>query len=189
MKTYKIDLSLKGIKGLEDAIDNIDKLLDEDAFMPYLEEGCKDIYLGMCEMNLPIANEPDIQEKYMAGFQHEIDDNSVILSNDSSITISEVDMSPEKKQKYPPELSLAKIVEYGIGYSAQDSQYKGQIEDWQLDVNNHGAKGWYFKDGNGNIIWTDGFEGKFIFYKTKENIMQNADLILQKYVDNRLSGE
>lgn len=188
MKTYNFDLLNNGAKEFEGYIESIKKVLLSDEFKEFLLNKCRITLENICSMNIPITNhyEPDIENNYMAGMKTEIGEDYILLYNDSTIDINSKNMSETTKAKYPAQLSLAKIVEYGIGAEGANSVYQSQVEGWDYDVNNHGSKGWYYKDDSGNIYWTDGFKGCFIFYKLVENVEEFIGDWIVEYLQNNL---
>ena len=94
-------------------------------------------------------------------------------------------MKETTKANYPAQLSLAKIVEYGIGYTGMRTD-QTEVEDWEYDVNNHGYRGWYYEDSNGQIHWTNGFEGRLIFLNLKKAILNNIEKWINEYIEMKL---
>ena len=104
-----------------------------------------------------------------------IEDDTIILYNNSKIDISSKNMKETTKANYPAQLSLAKIVEYGIGYTGDLKTDKTEVEDWEYDV-----------DDSGQTVWTNGFEGRLIYYKLQNNIKQNIGKWIKEYVELKL---
>lgn len=122
---------------------------------------------------------------YMNSMKTEIDGSTIYLYNDSEIDTSTKIISPEKRANYPLKLSLAKIVEYGIGYTGFINPLPIQV-DWQYDVNDHGYKGWYYTDKSGKTFWTNGFEGRLVFLKLLYWIRDNAANIIAEYLNENM---
>ena len=185
MKTYNVDiLSETDLDSVDKMLYKLENLFDDNKFKEFLLNKSKKLLKNICEMNLPIESEASpIQNDYMNNMKTEITDDSIILYNDSVINIDEKNMSETTKAKYPAQLSLAKIIEFGIGYSGSQSILTSEAEDWEYDVNNHGVEGWYYKDDAGNIHWTNGFEGRFIFFKLAENIKQYIGDWIAEYIE------
>ena len=187
MKTYEVDiLDAAQLSDYADALLRISKALDSKEFREFLLAKIKATMDNICDANFPIENEnASMQTEYMSKMDYKIDyeEDCIIVSNNSVINIDEKDMKATTKARYPAQLSLAKIVEYGIGYSGSNSPYKSQVEDWEYDVRNHGSNGWYYKDEGGNIVWTDGFQGRFIFFKLVENVKEYIGDWIEEYIE------
>lgn len=184
---YRVDiLSEAQLTEYQEVLLRISKALESKELKDFLANKILITLNNICEMNFPIENEnPNIKEKYMSGIGYEIkyEDDCIIVYNDSVINIEEKNMKPTTKARYPAQLSLAKIVEYGIGIVGSQSMYANLAEDWEYDVRNHGSNGWFYKDDNGNIVWTDGFRGRFIFYKLVENVKEFASQWIEEYIE------
>lgn len=187
MKTYEVDiLNSAQLTEYQDALLRISKALESEELKQFLLVKIKATMDNICQMSFPIEHEdPKIQEDYQSGMGYEIsnDEDCIIVYNNSVIDINYKNMKPTTKARYPAQLSLAKIIEYGIGYSGSQSPYSNQVEDWEYDVRNHGSNGWFYKDDSGNIVWTDGFKGRFIFYKLAENVKENVGQWLEEYIE------
>ncbi len=190
MKTYNVDILSDGdLDSVDKMLYKLENLFDDMKFKEFLLDKSKKLLKNICEMNLPIPSENSIDiNKYLKneGMKGKIDGDSIIFYNDSEIDINEKNISETTKAKYPAQLSLAKIIEFGIGYTGSQSILTSEAEDWEYDVNNHGANGWYYKDDSGNIYWTNGFEGRFIFFKLAENIKQYIGDWIAEYIDKEL---
>ena len=100
-------------------------------------------------------------------------------------------MSEETKANYPGmTLSLAKLVEYGMGYTGLTSTpNQEEVEDWEYDVNNHGYTGWYYYDNDGERYWTNGFAGRMVFYQLKQHTEQKIfDWIAEYWVQESIKS-
>lgn len=189
MKTYEINLfDDNAAKQFSYITLNMVKMFESDKFKQFLLEKCKKVLDAICDMSFPVENEPSsIQADYMSGMGYTIEDDTIILYNESEINVEEKNISETTKAKYPAQLSLAKIIEYGIGYTgAQSSIAKSEVEDWEYDKNKHSVNGWYYKDDAGNIIWTNGFAGRFIFYKLRIQVEDYIDDWILEYIEKEM---
>ena len=123
---------------------------------------------------------------YLSSMGMEIRDNAIYLYNDAVIDdIPSRVSDPEKLANYPLKLSLAKIVEYGIG----NYGFVRPLDiapNWQYDMNDNGRAGWTYKDLNGNSHHTTGIEGRMVFYKTLKWLEDGAKPIVYDYLVKKL---
>lgn len=187
-KIYEYELSEDDLTKLGLQFDKIIKLLEGDDFKKFLgdklKEGLKFIQrTSLTTVNNDIAEE---MSKYMNSNHLEIENDYIYIYNDAEIDISKKYMKPTTKKNYPAKLSLAKIVEYGIGYTGGMSTLESEVEDWEYDVNSHGYKGWYYIDESGAVHWTNGYQGRFIFYKLKQFVEAYIQNWINEYLDNNL---
>lgn len=188
---YKLEYELD-TKDIDLMIENIDKTansLTSKKLLKYIADKCQKELKNISLRNLSTINsKEDINKSlYMNSNKIEIDyeNMEIILYNDSEINISEKNISPQKLANYPLKLSLAQIVEFGIGYTGSLNARNEVDSSWQYDVNNHGYKGWYYKDENGIIHWTNGYAGRYIYLKLKEYVEKNIKTWLADYVNNK----
>lgn len=173
------------------AIDKIKKnliaTLQNEAFYKYIGGILeRQFYLIAHRELASIAEQEDFDSStYINSFHLEIKDNVVRIYNDAMVDLSDKTISDEKRVNYD-ELSLASIVEYGIGYQGSFTQTTTQSEDnWVYDVNNHGIRGWYYKK-DGQWRFSNGYEGKLIFYKILTYFRENMVEIIGDYLKNNL---
>ncbi len=186
-KIYKFDLTPKGLRDAQKLLEKIETLWLSDKFQRHLGNILRKELIKIQKHKLSTINSnEDIKTStYMKSNHLEIKDGYIYLYNDATIDISNKNMLETTKSRYPAQLSLAKIVEYGIGYTG--SIYANEeVEDWQFDVNNHGYKGWYYKDDNGEIHWTNGFAGRYIFLELKKYLEENIQKIIIDFLEEWL---
>jgi hypothetical protein len=95
-------------------------------------------------------------------------------------------MEETTKAKYPAQLSLAKIIEYGIGKVGKSTPHQEEVEDWTYDMNNHDEKGWYFVDNDGTLHFTKGYQGRMIFYHLKEFVKAYIEQWIIDYMNEKI---
>ena len=179
VKTYYLDTD--SLLELEEYIDRIIEILNSKQFYQYIGNKCLDLLKEISLNKLTTINEENLEtSKYINSHHLEIKDNVIILSNDSMVDLSKKNMTDETMARYTIGLSLAKIVEYGIGYTGWINP-NIETGDWQYDVNNHGYKGWYYKDDNGNTVWTNGFAGRQIYANLMIQIGEKLDGWVEEY--------
>ena len=174
------------------AIDEIKKklikTLQNDNFYKYIGGILeRQFYLIAHRELVTLSEQEDFDNsEYINSFHLEIKDNVVRIYNDAMVDLSNKNISDEKRANYT-ELSLASIVEYGIGYQGSFTQQTTQGEDnWQYDINNYEDKGWHYKGEDGLGHWTKGYEGKLIFYKILTYFRENMTEIIADYLKNNL---
>lgn len=188
MKTYRYDLDKDGFKKLSRDLSTLKRNISSYKFKKYLANKCLDALVQIQEQSLTsINNDDDIfLSDYMSSNHFEIGEDVIIIYNDAVVDVSSKNMSDEKKANYPNlTISLAKIVEYGIGYTGLNfTPHKEEVEDWEYDVNNYGERGWYYRDDDNVVHWTNGFEGRMIFYQLKKKVEEKMlDWIAEYWVD------
>lgn len=52
----------------------------------------------------------------------------------------------------------------------------------QMNPNRNYEKGWYYDRGDGRIRWSQGMEGKFIYYTLKETVKKNFSAWLDEFM-------
>ena len=63
--------------------------------------------------------------------------------------------------------NYAAYVEFGTGIKGQSGKHPDVAAvGWVYDVNQHGEKGWVYKDDDGDFYWTKGHEANSILYET-----------------------
>lgn len=181
MPTYKFNLSVKSISEIENILGKLDKLLKDKRLYQFIGEKCFEALKEISVRKLStIQTEEDIEaSKYMNSHNLEIRGDTIYLYNDSVIDTSTKQI--KDRSKYPLQLSLAKIVEYGIGY--EGSIYaNSEAENWEYDVNKHGESGWVYMTEDGKFHTTNGFAGRYVFLELKHYIEKNIGKWISEYV-------
>lgn len=187
MKTYVVDLSAKGVEQIEEIFDKLERLVDDENLYTYIGNKCYDALNEISAKKLSTVNTgEDIEASvYLKAHVMEISDGTIYLYNNSVIDTSEKNISSEKRLNYPLQLSLAKIVEYGIGYTGSINS-NSEADNWEYDVNKHGVQGWTYMDNNGVFHWTNGFAGRYIFLELKHYIEKNVAKWIAEYIEKKL---
>lgn len=187
MKTYKVDLSEAGIDKAIKILDNLGILLSDEKLMMYIGEKCKKELnlISINKLSSTYGSQDVDMSNYLSHHKIEIANNYIYLYNDSVVDTSTKNISDTKRANYPLKLSLASIVEYGIGYVGSLTP-NDDTGNWAYDVNKHGASGWSYLDTNGNWHHTNGFEGRLIFYNLKLHIEEQIASWLNDYIDKNL---
>lgn len=182
-KIYKYELTSANIEKIQKQIKQIqDAFLSKD-FAKFIGRKLRYRLKRIQQQKLSTINsKEDIKAStYMNSNHLKIEEGVIYIYNDAMIDISSKNMSETTKANYPAQLSLAKIVEYGIGYTG-GMNANGEEEDWAYDVNQHGSAGWYYRDNSGEVHWTNGFAGRYIFLELKQFAMENAQEWVEEYL-------
>ena len=184
---FEVKISSTGYDTLIKELEVIEESLTSPEFMEFIGNKAMKLLQEITLENLSYATQEELDTSYYySEHKLKIEGNKIILYNNSEVNIETKNMSEETKAHYIGGLSLAKIVEYGIGYTgAINTEILPDSGEWAYDANNHGYKGWYFKDWQGNIFWTNGFEGKLIFYKLKQQIEVKISSWIKEYIDRK----
>lgn len=188
MKTYYIDLSDKGIDKFDKILSNLEGILSSNLLKKYIADKCiKELKNIQYKSLTTINSEDDIDmSNYMNSNHLEVHEDYIYIYNDATIDVKELKGVYDKdwRANYPLKLSLASMIEFGIGYTGGASSISSEVpSDWHYDVNNHGALGWYYQDSSGNYHWTKGYEGRYIFLKLKLKVEEKIEEWLAEYID------
>lgn len=194
IKTKYYELSVEGLQKIKSVVINIGTLVVSDDLKKYIAKKCSDevFKISLEHLNEITNDEADGSinaSNYLHSFGSEIRGDCIFIYNNAVIDMAEVKARNPNMDisKYPPQLSLAKIVEYGIGYTGNlNTKKTGVDNDWQYDVNEHGYKGWYYHDRSGNLHWTNGYEGKLIFYRLRKVVRDEAPQWVSEYFDKNI---
>lgn len=192
MPTYTVNFSVSGFKKMGNKLDQLEKILTSKEIYEYIAEKCMKILNEITIERLSTYSKEDIDTSYYASrHQYKIEGSTIYIFNDSKIDISSKNMSEITKAKYPAQLSLAKIVEYGIGYTGANFTLTPDgsplpNDNWEYDINNHGSKGWYYTDEKGEVVWTNGFAGRLIFNELAVKVKKNARRWVTEYVRSKI---
>ncbi len=178
-KTYRYALSREGLRLLEKDLTLLRRKITTKKFKVYIAEKCMDELMKIQQRELStIQNGISVEEimLYISCNHYKIDNdkNTITIYNDATIDVSTKPMSERAKSTYEGmTLSLAKLIEYGMGYTgANFTPNPEQVEGWEYDIRErenglkgYGYKGWYYYDEGGERYWTNGIAGRMIFYK------------------------
>lgn len=185
-----IPLDINGIQIISGNINEMIRLLESRALLVFFRMKILEALNRISvERIRSINTEEDIQlSTYMAGNNAEIQDDVIYVYNNSVIDIDLSKFSDRRKIfNYPLQLSLAKIVEYGIGYTGMSTPQEGVDQEWEYDVNEHGVQGWYYKDSGGQFHWTNGYEGKLIFHTLDRYVQEHANSWIDEYLNMQMN--
>lgn len=117
--------------------------------------------------------------RYQNNHKVEYGNDYLLIFNDTNLEQGEMWwVSEETREHYPEGISIAYIVEYGTGIMGTSQ------DDWQVDVNGHGDKGWVYKSADMNrYVWTKGIEGKFIYQKLLDRVKKYFGDWVSEYME------
>lgn len=187
-KIYSYELSVKDLKKMKQDIAKITSVISSKEFLDYLGQRIKEALLFIQKSSLTtVKTKEDIEmSNYMNSNHLEIEGDTILIYNDAVIDIASKNMKETTKARYPAQLSLAKIVEYGIGYMGATTEPQQEVEDWEYDVQGHGVGGWFYRDDGGTIHWTNGFQGRMIFYQLKLFVKSHIAVWCDEYIKEKL---
>lgn len=190
-KIYTYNLTPKDLKRLQDDLSKIKESIFSREIKEFILEKMNLELQDILSTSLTEDIEDKEESNYLNHFKTEIKGDSIIIYNDAEIDVAEKinEHSHFDLSKYPAKLSLAKIVEYGIGIRGENTNPKPSEDEWEYDVNKHGEKGWLYVDSNGNMQWTRGYEGRLIFYQLKTRTKNNIGKWVSEYVKNKLESK
>lgn len=175
-KEYKIDIfDVDSLKLAEKLLSNLTENLKSEEFMIFLANKC------MVELNNIIdktLNTEDYTTEYRDSNSYQTSIDEIIISNDSMVDLSQV--SPKTLENYPDGLSLSKLIEFGTGIlGTPNDEFAWET---QVNPNRDYSKGWVY-ERNGNLYWTKGQQGHFIYNQLREAILQNIDTWVKQYIE------
>ena len=170
-------------------IDAIFKTLQSDKFVDYLGKRLSEAIFNIAiqetsTIGSDVMSSQEIND-YLSKFNVEINNNTIVLYNASVIDTTTKKMSDIKRANYPLQLSLSKLIEYGFGYTGWLNTQE-LPDNWEYDINQHGYRGWYYEDSNGQLHWTNGMEGRLVFLKLCWWLQNNFADIVCRYLKNNL---
>lgn len=178
------------IEGLTKVAQTIINTLTTKEFYNYFGERLKEQLEMIAVEELNLINEENLPAydkiNYLSSMGMEVRDNSIYLFNNAVIDdIPSRIKNDDLLDTYPLKLSLAKIIEYGIGYQGATNPVEYR-KDWQYDINEHGSGGWNYIDLNGQGHHTNGLEGRLVFLKICQWLEDNAGTIVKDYLRDNL---
>jgi len=198
-KVYKVDLDEDNLRKLIDRYQKIGNALNGIEFKHFILEKCKkareEIMLERDISNIEENRDSVNQEKvdaYTSGNKEEISGNTITLYNDSVIDIPNTDTffnEVYRDTHYPAELSLAELVEYGVGLVGADSSLNTG-DEWEYTANSSRdySLGWKYKSDNELPAYTKGSEGKYIYYYLARAIEDNINNWVEEYLDMKIGS-
>lgn len=188
MPTIKVELSSKNIAKIKNYYTRVMQILSSRELLEYLVPKIQEILNNVTARSLNSGEYSHDSNKYRGNHKVEIKDDKIQVYNKTILDQSQ--LMGEFAESYPNGFNLSKAVEYGVGYQGSQG-FASTIasNDWQYDINNHGVRGWIYKDDNGNIHRTNGWTGALIFYKTKQEVMEKVPSWIREYVNKKLGGE
>lgn len=194
-KIYKVELTVGNLEKLINRYKDISRALSSNEFKQFLLEKCKktrdEIMLEKDITSIEQTNQGQA-EVYASGNKEEIIGNTISLYNDSVIDITNSNTFFDEEYRdthYSSELSLAELVEYGVGLVGANSSL-GTGDEWEYMQNKarNYNKGWRYKGNMGYPEHTMGTEGKYIYYNLANAIEKNIDNWVEEFLDNKLGS-
>lgn len=190
---YTAELSEESLLKLIMKYKDISRILKSADFKEYLLKKCieKRDYI-MQERNIEqIENESNgaNQEKvnaYINSNKTEISGNVIKLYNDAYFTNTQLThfFNEDNRDENYDGLSIAELVEYGSGLAGASSSLNTGTE-WDYMSN---YKGWVYKGDDGEKVFTNGREGKYIYYFLSKAIEDNIEQWTNEYLEKKLGS-
>lgn len=149
-------------------------------FKSFIADKCLKELKDIQSYSISSYNEADTDiARYQNNHKVEYGNDYILIFNDTNLDQGAMWwVSEETKSHYPNGISIAYIVEYGTGIMGTSQ------DDWQVDVNNHGTKGWVYNNPNTNKpTWTNGIAGRFIYLKLLEKVKENFGKWFMEYME------
>lgn len=180
----RIEVTIDGENLLDEFIKKVDFIkyygIDEN-LKEYLKNKVEKTYVEVMNEKLTGGTTMDEYISLYKTSYHIINaDNGFILYNDALIPQEEI--NAKNKQSYPKGFSVAMAFEYGTGVVGMTT---GNPNSWEYDKHNYGAKGWSFRNSNGEEITTSGFIGFEIFRYTADRVNRNLPLWMKEYYSKK----
>ena len=182
MAKYEYDL-LKDTdwEALQEDLDSLAKLVTTKQFREYIANKCLEELEDIESYSLVNEEHSVWQSKileYVRGHKVEYGNDYILIFNDTNMEQEEMFwVSKKTRSNYPNGISVAYIIEYGTGLKGTSQ------DDWQVNVNGHGANGWVYKDPDGFVQHTTGMEGKFIYQKLLDSVSQQIEKWTMEYIE------
>ena len=183
MAKYEYDLlNNADYQKLKQEFSDLEKIVSTQDFKEFIADKCLKELDDIQKYSLASYNGDDIDtDRYQNNHKVKYGSDYILLFNDT--TLEQGDMwwvSEKTRANYPNGISIAYIIEYGTGIRGTSQ------EDWQTDVNGHGAKGWTYRNPNtNNFVWTNGIEGRFIYQKLLDRIDLKFGDWLSEYLEKK----
>ena len=182
----KVSCEIKGLKELESKIEYIKRLSQmkiDKAFQKFIQDKVMQALNKVMEERLTndTTNNEYIEEYKLRNKIREEDDGFV-LYNDFTIPAILATKSNAIRD-YSAGFSIALAFEYGVGIVGQENPVEGA---WEYNVNNY-EKGWYYKDMNSEVIFTQGYKGMQIYRYTRIEVENNLPKWVKEYFNGGAS--
>jgi hypothetical protein len=162
-------------------LDKLQTLFETTEFRKFIGDKCIETLRDISNEELSGINENDVAYseliKYKMSHQYEVGDDYVLVFNDAMADLSH--LSPDTLANYPDGLSIALLIEYGMGLPGTSDDE----DDWQTKVNPNRdyTKQWSYIR-NSALYHSSGMEGKMIFDKLEKEVDKNIGDWIDEYM-------
>ena len=166
------------VQTLEKDLDKIAKTFSKKEFRKFIGDKCIKELRKISDEQLAGIDENDIAFseliKYKMLHQMEVGEDYVLF-NDTMADLSH--LNPETASKYPDGLSMAKLIEYGMGINGISQ------DDWQTQMNPNRdySKKWAYRR-YGNLYMSLGIEGKMIYDKLEKIVYRDFETWVDEWL-------
>lgn len=171
---------------IENELKKLTALFKSDKFKKYIGEKCLKVLDTLMQENLGNFNEHSVfdakVEEYKKNCKYEIENDYLIIYNDTILTQDEMTwVSDKTKKNYQEGISISKIIEYGTGLLGESTPE----DNWETNVNNYSSS-WSYIGPDNLIHHTQGIEGRYIFNKMMEQVQENFELWVDEYIEKEM---
>jgi hypothetical protein len=184
----KVNIEIKGLKELDKQIEyvkNLMRMKTDTNFQKFIQDKVMQTLNKVMEERLSndTTNNEYIEEYKLHNKIREEEDGFV-LYNDFTIPAILTTQNTRNQNRdngivrnYSNGFSIALAFEYGVGIVGQENPVEGA---WEYNVNNY-QDGWYYKDVNGVVLFTQGYKGMQIYKYTKIEVEKNLPKWVNEY--------
>lgn len=186
-----IDLYDKSV--LYKELNDLGKMFNSKKFKEFIGNKCLKVLDTLMQNNLDTFNEHSVfdekVEEYKKNCKYKIDEDYIIIYNETILTQEEMTWVSEKtKKNYPDGISIAHIIEYGTGLLGDSTPE----DDWETNTNPNGiahtrnGSWWHYSPDDENIHYTSGIEGRYIFNQMMEKVEKNFSTWVDEYIEKEM---
>lgn len=177
---FNVSIDVDNLDSLRKVLVYVNKLKNmkvDKVFQKYIQNKCLQVAKIVTESRLTggTTNDEYIQQ-YKKNHKIQETNDGFILYNDTTIPVSELEISDKTALNYPNGFCIALAFEYGVGIVGENN---AKVGAWNYNINNYTFAWHFIKDGE--LQSTYGYEGFEIYRYTKEEIEKNMYKWITEY--------
>lgn len=185
----KITTNIQGLDKLQNEIDKLERLIklqNNNELNKYLKNKVWQTLQDV--MNRKLTNgttNDDLIEEYRIRNKIVDTTNGFVLYND--FVLPEIlTVGSNGRSNYSKGFSIALAFEYGVGITGEGTYDKGTstFTPWEYNVNDYNF-GWYYKDNQGKLQHTYGYEGFQIYRSVVDEVNRNLKQWIKEYKNRK----